>query len=294
VDAFINETTRHANIILPPVSHLERDHYDLIFNNFAVRNVAKYSQPLFTPEKGSKEDWQILLDLASGFNSGPTAGPVKKRLTNWLTYQTIRWLKPKGVLNKMMTSGKSGLDIKTLEENPQGMDLGPLKPCMPTRLFHKSKRLSLTPDVYLQELDRVKDDLLSRTNPEFVLIGRRHIRSNNSWMHNNKRLIKGADRCTLMVHPEDAEKLSVQKGDAINIRSRVGTIQAPVEVTDELMPGVVSLPHGYGHNQQGVQLQQAQVKPGVNTNDLTDDMFIDQLTGNTALNGVPVELQRVG
>ncbi len=290
VDGFINETTRHANIILPPVSQLERDHYDLIFNNFAVRNVAKYSQPLFTPAKGSKHDWQILLDLASGFNSGAHAGPVKKRLTNWLTYQSIRWLKPKGVLNKFLASGKSGLDIKTLENSPQGIDLGELTPQMPQRLFHKNKRLVLTPDIYLQELNRVKVSLLQRTAPEFVLIGRRHIRSNNSWMHNSRRLIKGANRCTLMLNPQDAEKLNVSDGGRLNVKSRVACLQVPVEITDELMPGVVSLPHGYGHGQKGVQLNQAQSNPGVNTNELTDDLFIDQLTGNSALNGVPVEL----
>ena len=290
VDGFINATTRHADIILPPVSHLQRDHYDLIFNNFAVRNVAKYSQPLFAPRAGEKEDWQILLALAKGLNN---RGGLKKRLTNWLTYQTIGWLKPKGLLNKMLAAGKSGLDLKRLQQQPEGVDLGPLQPVMPQRLFHKDKRLQLTPELYCNELQRVKAELLQPLPGDgLLLIGRRHIRSNNSWMHNSQRLIKGADRCTLLLHPDDAAALEVSDGDRLTIISRTAEVLAPVEISDEIMPGVVSLPHGYGHNLPGVKLQTAQQQPGVNTNELTDDLLVDELTGNAALNAVPVTLVR--
>lgn len=290
VDGFINATTRHADIILPPVSHLQRDHYDLIFNNFAVRNVAKYSQPLFAPRAGEKEDWQILLALAKGLNR---RGGLKKRLTNWLTYQTIGWLKPKGLLNKMLAAGKSGLDLKRLQQQPEGVDLGPLQPVMPQRLFHKDKRLQLTPELYCNELKRVKQQLLQPLSGDgLLLIGRRHIRSNNSWMHNSQRLIKGADRCTLLLHPDDAAALEVADGDRLKIISRTAEVLAPVEISDEIMPGVVSLPHGYGHNLPGVKLQTAQQQPGVNTNELTDDLLLDELTGNAALNAVPVTLAR--
>lgn len=289
IDTVINATTRHANIILPPVSHLQRDHYDLIFNNFAVRNVAKYSEPLFKPAAGEKEDWQIILSLAEGLNTGS----VKKRLTNWLTYKTIRWLKPKGLLNKMLKAGKSGLDLDALQKQPQGVDLGALQPCMPERLFHKDKKLQLTPDIFMAELQRVKDKLLAPQQDGLLLIGRRHIRSNNSWMHNSQRLIKGADRCTLMINPQDAAQHNLVDGDMAAVESRTGVINVSVEITDELMPGVVSLPHGYGHNLSGVQMQNALQKPGVNANDLTDDLLIDELTGNTALNGVPVAIKKV-
>jgi len=290
VDGFINATTRHADLILPPVSHLQRDHYDLIFNNFAVRNVAKYSQPLFAPRAGEKEDWQILLALAKGLNR---RGGLKKRLTNWLTYQTIGWLKPKGLLNKMLAAGKSGLDLKRLQQQPEGVDLGPLQPVMPQRLFHKDKRLQLTPELYCNELKRVKQQLLQPLPTDgLLLIGRRHIRSNNSWMHNSQRLIKGSDRCTLLLHPDDAATLEVSDGDSLKIISRTAEVLAPVEISDEIMPGVVSLPHGYGHNLPGVKLQTAQQQPGVNTNELTDDLLLDELTGNAALNAVPVTLAR--
>lgn len=290
VDGYINATTRHADIILPPVSQLQRDHYDLIFNNFAVRNVAKYSQPLFAPGAGEKEDWQILLALAKGLNN---SGSAKKRFSNWLTYQTIGWLKPKGLLNKMLAAGKSGLDLKRLQQQPEGVDLGALQPVMPQRLFHKNKRLQLTPELYCNELQRVKAELLQPLPTDgLLLIGRRHIRSNNSWMHNSQRLIKGANRCTLLLHPDDAAALEVADGDRLKVISRTAEVLAPVEISEEIMPGVVSLPHGYGHNLPGVKLQTAQQQPGVNTNELTDDLLVDELTGNAALNAVPVTLAR--
>lgn len=291
VDYFLNETSRHADLILPPCGPLERDHYDVIFNALAVRNVAKYSTALFKPKAGVLQDWQILLQLTKRLNRGD----LKKRLTNRLTWAVMGWLKPEGVLNKMLKSGKSGLDLNALKNQPEGIDLGPLQAVMPKRLFTRDKRLNLTPDVYLNALAQVASELQQplTADGEFLLIGRRHIRSNNSWLHNSKRLVKGKSRCTLMLNPVDAERLGIADGVSVRVRSRVAELEVVAEVTDELMPGVVSIPHGWGHNVPGIRLTQAQEVAGVNTNDLTDDQLLDGLTGNAALNGVPVQLQAI-
>ena len=291
VDYFLNETSRHADLILPPCGPLERDHYDVIFNALAVRNVAKYSTALFKPKAGVLQDWQILLQLTKRLNRGD----LKKRLINRLTWAVMGWLKPEGVLNKMLKSGKSGLDLNALKKQPEGIDLGALQPVMPKRLFTRDKRLNLTPDVYLNALAQVASELQQplTADGEFLLIGRRHIRSNNSWLHNSKRLVKGKSRCTLMLNPVDAERLGIADGVSVRVRSRVAELEVVAEVTDELMPGVVSIPHGWGHNVPGIRLTQAQEVAGVNTNDLTDDQLLDGLTGNAALNGVPVQLQAI-
>ena len=291
VDYFLNETSRHADLILPPCGPLERDHYDVIFNALAVRNVAKYSTALFKPKAGVLQDWQILLQLTKRLNRGD----LKKRLTNRLTWAVMGWLKPEGVLNKMLKSGKTGLDLNALKKQPEGIDLGPLQTVMPKRLFTRDKRLNLTPDVYLNALAQVASELQQplTADGEFLLIGRRHIRSNNSWLHNSKRLVKGKSRCTLMLNPVDAERLGIADGVSVRVRSRVAELEVVAEVTDELMPGVVSIPHGWGHNVPGIRLTQAQEVAGVNTNDLTDDQLLDGLTGNAALNGVPVQLQAI-
>ena len=287
VDYYLNETSQHADLILPPCGPLEKDHYDLIFNTLAVRNVAKYSQPLLQRDAGSREDWQILLALAKRLNRGS----VRQRLNNWLRLTVMGRMKPAGILNRLLAAGPYGLDLKTLKASPQGIDLGALQPCMPQRLFHRDKRLQLTPAVFVQELERVAAALQTGAgNSGYLLIGRRHLRSNNSWLHNSRRLVKGKSRCTLMLHPQDAQQLGVTDGDQLRVRSRVAELTVAAEVTDELMPGVVSLPHGWGHDQPAVRLGVAQQVAGVNSNELTDDQFLDELTGNAALNGVPVEL----
>ncbi len=291
VDYFLNETSRHADLILPPCGPLERDHYDVIFNALAVRNVAKYSTALFNPKAGVLQDWQILLELTKRLNRGD----LKKRLINRLTWAVMGWLKPEGVLNKMLKSGKSGLDLNALKKQPEGVDLGALQPVMPKRLFTRDKRLNLTPDVYLKALAEVASELQQPllTGDQLLLIGRRHIRSNNSWLHNSKRLVKGKSRCTLMLNPADAERLGIADGVSVRVSSRVAELEVVAEVSDELMPGVVSIPHGWGHNVPGIRLRQAQQVAGVNTNDLTDDQMLDGLTGNAALNGVAVTLTAV-
>ena len=291
VDYFLNETSRHADLILPPCGPLERDHYDVIFNALAVRNVAKYSTALFKPKAGGLQDWQILLELTKRLNRGD----LKKRLINRLTWAVMGWLKPEGVLNKMLKSGKSGLDLNALKKQPEGIDLGALQPVMPKRLFTRDKRLNLTPDVYLKALAEVASELQQPllTGDQLLLIGRRHIRSNNSWLHNSQRLVKGKSRCTLMLNPADAERLGIADGVSVRVSSRVAELEVVAEVSDELMPGVVSIPHGWGHGVPGIRLRQAQQVAGVNTNDLTDDQLLDGLTGNAALNGVAVTLTAV-
>ncbi len=289
LDYYVNETTRHANLILPPCGPLERDHYDLIFNVLAVRNVAKYSTPLLKRDSQSLEDWQILAGLAQRL----TRGPLKKRLMTKLTLSVMSWMKPHGILNRLLKAGPYKLTLKQLKGQPEGMDLGALSACMPARLFTRDKQLDLTPPVYAEAVAQLARSC-SEPAPEFVLIGRRHIRSNNSWLHNSKRLIKGKSRCTLMLNPQDAVRHGIEDGATVEVNSRVGRVQAEAQVTEELMPGVVSLPHGWGHHYDGTRLTTASTAPGVNCNELTDDQFVDQLTGNTALNGVPVSIRAIG
>ena len=289
IDYYLNETTRHAHVILPPCGPLERDHYDLIFNSFAVRNVAKYAPALFPPDKGAKEDWQIIHGLLKRMGRGS----LKTRLQGRLVLGVMGWMKPSGILNAMLKRGPYKLSLKQLKAAESGMDLGALRPSMPGRLFTRDKKLHLAPDLYLQELDKVRPQLLAQNVDDLVLIGRRHVRCNNSWLHNSRRLIKGPRRDRLMIHPDDAVRLGIAADAAVEVRSRVGKLVTEAEITEEVMPGVVSLPHGWGHNVDGVRLQTAREAGGVNTNVLTDDARLDGLTGNAALNGVPVSVSAV-
>jgi anaerobic selenocysteine-containing dehydrogenase len=292
VDFYINETTRHAHVILPPTSPLERDHYDLVFNLLAIRNTAKYSPPLFEPAEGALHDWQIMLELEKRMTSG-----VKSR-----AMQTARrWAKPSGILDFALRTGPyggglnplSGLTLAALKANPHGIDLGPLKPVFPQRLFTGDGQIHLTPEILMSDLPRLKARLAEGRDEGLLLIGRRHLRSNNSWMHNSKRLVRGKDRCTLLVHPEDAERLGLVTGGQARVRSRVGELVAPVEVSDTVMPGVVSLPHGWGHGRKGVRQSVAKAHAGVSVNDITDELLVDPLCGTAAINGVPVEVAAV-
>jgi anaerobic selenocysteine-containing dehydrogenase len=180
-----------------------------------------------------------------------------------------------------------------LNKNPHGIDLGPLQSMLPKALKHKDKQIHLNVDFYQADLDRVKEMMLQYDDSQILLIGRRHVRSNNSWLHNSHRLVKGKSRCTLMLHPETAKQQGIEDGQNVKVSSRVGSVIIVAEVTDELMPGVVSIPHGWGHGRKGVKQKIAQAHAGVSVNDLTDDTLIDQLSGNAAVNGVPVSLEAV-
>jgi anaerobic selenocysteine-containing dehydrogenase len=294
IDIYQNETTRHANLILPPVFGLEQDHYDLVFHALAVRNTARYSRPVFPVPRGARRDFEILVNLATAIDKA-RGGGLRSRLGGAL----LRRIGPRGIVAWLLRSGpygpglwpfRRGVTLRRLLASPHGIDLGPLVPCLPARLATQSRRISLAPPRLLDDLKR----LAARTGPEAAgglsLIGRRDVRSNNSWMHNSSRLVKGRDRCTLLMHPDDARTRGLTGGQRVRIRSRVGSVEAALEVTEDVRPGVVSLPHGWGHGREGTSLAVANVVPGVSVNDLTDDLLVDALSGNAQLSGVPVEV----
>ena len=284
LDYFVTETSRHANIILPPVSPLERDHYDITFNGFAVHNVAKYSPALFSKTENEKHDWEIYLELADRLDKDAPEAVQKERAAT-------KAFGPKFLLEQALKYGPyKDVTLDALIDNPHGIDLGPLHRMLPEAIKHADKQINLNVDFYQADLARVKEMMQQYDNQEILLIGRRHVRSNNSWLHNSYRLVKGKSRCTLMLHPETAEQHGIEDGQDVRVTSRVGSVVIAAEVTDELMPGVVSIPHG----RKGVKQKIAQAHAGVSVNDLTDDTLIDQLSGNAAVNGVPVQLEALG
>jgi anaerobic selenocysteine-containing dehydrogenase len=288
VDIFINETTQHANIILPPTTGLEIAHYDVVFHNLAVRNTAKYSEPLFEKDNNQRHDWEIFEELKNRMTLPEGAEiPAPKNPEEKLE-----------LAMKFGPYGKDGLTLQKLKDNPHGEDLGALRPCIKERLLTENQEIKLIPEIIIKDLGRVKENaeqlLASTKNSIFdlQLIGRRHLRSNNSWMHNAEQLIKGRERCTLMIHPETAAIRGIMNQEKVQIESRVGMVEIAVEITDEIMPNVVSIPHGFGHARKGVQLDIATAHAGVSLNDLTDELLIDELTGNSAFTGVPVRILR--
>ncbi len=300
IDYYLNETTRHANIILPPTSSLERSHYDLVFHIFAVQNTAKYSPTLFKAKADTKSDREIFLELEARLATKKGKNP----LVAWFKKLLFNILKEEWVLNKGFKMGPYAnrkdqhnrvINLKTLRNNPHGIDFGPLQPCLPERLFTTPKKIQLAPAHFVNDLKRL-DQVFFENNEitgstEFVLIGRRDTRTNNSWMHNSYRLIKGKDRCLLQINPADAKALSINDKDIVEVSSRVGKISLPAEITETIMPGVVCMPHGWGHARAGIRLQIASKRPGVSINDITDDQFFDKLSGNAVLNGIPVRLK---
>jgi anaerobic selenocysteine-containing dehydrogenase len=206
----------------------------------------------------------------------------------------IQKLGPEFILDQGLKRGPYyGMSLKKLKKYPHGMDLGPLKPMLPEAIKHKDQQINLNVDFYQADLARVEEMMASYDESQILLIGRRHVRSNNSWLHNSHRLTKGKSRCTLMLHPDTAKAHNIEDGQEVKVTSRVGEVTINAEVTDELMPGVVSIPHGFGHGRKGVKQKIAQANAGVSVNDLTDDTLIDELSGNAAVNGVPVTLQAV-
>ncbi|HVG33801.1 MAG TPA: molybdopterin-dependent oxidoreductase [Pyrinomonadaceae bacterium] len=277
IDIYINETTRHADIILPPATGVENSHYDVIFNSLAVRNVAKYSEPLFPKAEGAKYDWEILQELAHRL-SGRT--------------EPLKLEPPEVKLDLGLRYGRYKLTLDDLRSNPHGLDLGELKSCLPERLLTQNKRIDLAPACLIKDLERLKaEDSAASEDYPFILIGRRHLRDNNSWLHNSERLLKGKNRCTLLINSTDAQNLNMQDEQVVKVSSRVGAIEIPCEVTEDIGRGVVSIPHGYGHGREGIHLDTAKNYAGVSINDLTDDRVIDELTGNAAFSNVKVRLE---
>ncbi len=318
VDIYRNETTRFADVILPTTSHLEHTNYDVAFHQLSVRNTAKWSPAVFEAPEGSRDLWEVLLEIGARVN-GTTAATLEEMTLAKLLESTVGpgtacpdltpeearerlepWRGPERLLDGMLRAGPwgdrfddaaEGLSLAKLAAQQHGVDLGALEPRLPEFLDTASGAIELAPELVLEDLARLRAALAAGSEAPFVLIGRRHVRSNNSWMHNVHALAKGPDRCTLLVNPEDARRLGLAEGDRARVRSRVGEVVAPVRLSDEMMAGVVSLPHGFGHAAEGVGLTVAQRhQPGVNSNLLTDEDHLDVPSGNAVLNGIPVEV----
>jgi len=296
IDFYLNETTRHASIILPPLSSLERSQYDVAFQALAIRNGAKFSQPVFKADKEQRSDSQIFTELGWRMQTGNHISKAGA----WLKKEILQRLGSEWIINRKLKQGpygkSHGLNLRKLKQNPHGIDLGAMQTCLPQRLFTPDKTIKLAPEEFVSGLkllsaDLAADDGLSEPSDfDLRLIGRRDPRTNNSWLHNSYRMVKGKQRCLALIHPDDATSRNLRSGDVALVSSRVGSIRIPVAISEDMMPGVVSIPHGWGHQMEGVKLSVAGQHAGVNTNILTDDHFLDSVSGNAALNGVPVSV----
>ncbi|MFL6699053.1 MAG: molybdopterin-dependent oxidoreductase [Vitreoscilla sp.] len=324
VDIYLNETTQHADVILPGLSTFEEPHYDVSFPQLSCRNQARYSPPVFAAQPGAQAEWQSLLHIAAMLRGEPGAGTPDFDLAAFdarLLADDLRRLAagvpdqlqaamldalgttpgPERLLDLALRAGPNGdrfgqkpggLNLAALKAAPHGVDLGALQPRLPGILRTPSGRIELWPAPVAAELAAV-DAALREPPPDLVVVGRRDVRSNNSWMHNLPTLAKGPERCTALLHPADAARHGVQAGDRVRLQGTGGrAIELPATLSDEMMPGVVSVPHGWGHDQAGARLGVAARRPGANLNDLLDDQLRDPLSGTSVLNGVPVSLSR--
>jgi anaerobic selenocysteine-containing dehydrogenase len=322
LDIYLNETTRHADVILPGLSPLEQSHYDLALRQLAVRNVATYAAPLFPVPVGQQPEWRTVLRLL-GIIMGQGAGADVDALDDFVAAQLVEQSVggtgsplagrsaaeilaalaprrgPERLLDFMLRSGPygdcfgerpGGLTLAMLEAAPHGIDFGPLEPRIPEVLRTPSGKIELAPEPLVADVARLRARLAEPATG-MVLIGRRDLRSNNSWMHNVPVLVKGKARCTMQVHPSDAQRIGLRDGALARVRSRAGSIDVPVEVNDAIRPGVVSIPHGWGHDLPGIRLGVASAHAGVNCNRLVDEYDLDPLSGNAVLNGVPVTVE---
>jgi anaerobic selenocysteine-containing dehydrogenase len=295
IDFYQNETTALADYILPPTSSLEHSHYDLIFNALASRNIARFSPAVVQAPKGSYEDWEILLELWARIGYKDS---VMDRSKKFLMKKSMQALGMERIVDLGLRIGpyrKTGLSLKKLKENPDGIDLGPLEPSLPQKLCTKDKKIDLCPEPMLEAWQIFRaDPLWKRAQPEEVeelfLIGRRNLKSNNSWMHNLPSLARSKNQCYLIMNKEDANRRAITDGSQVQVSSSVGTIEIPVMLSDRIMPGVVSIPHGWGHGRNQVQLSLARKSPGVSLNDIMDDRQVDPFSGNAILNGQRVRV----
>ncbi|MBG7703694.1 molybdopterin oxidoreductase family protein [Streptomyces sp. MC1] len=323
VDPYLNETSRHAHVVLPPPPPSQSPHHDFAFNALAVRNQVRYTRPAVPLEPGRMAETEILARLilaATGMHGAdPGAvdamvvdqtlgkavqdahGPVHGRDPHDLAARLTGDNGPERRLDMMLRLGPygdgfgarpDGLTLEKLLAHPHGIDLGPLRPRLPQPLKTRSGKVELLPEPIAGDLPRLRAALHERP-VGLVLVGRRHLRSNNSWMHNVPALTGGSNRCTVHIHPEDAARLGVRDGADVRVKGAGGEVTVPAEVTDGVRPGVVSLPHGWGHDRPGTRLSHASTDPGVNVNQLLDGSRLDPLSGNAVLNGVPVELTAV-
>lgn len=323
VDPYLNETSRHAHVVLPPPPPSQSPHHDFAFNTLAVRNQVRYTPAAVPLEPGRMAESEILARLilaATGMHGADPAAvdamvvdqtlgkavkephsPVHGRDPKELAAQLTGVSGPERRLDMMLRLGPygdgfgvrpDGLTLEKLLAHPHGIDLGPLKSRLPQPLKTVSGKVELLPAPIAGDLPRLREALMHRPDG-LVLVGRRHLRSNNSWMHNVPALTGGSNRCTLHIHPQDAERLGVRDGAAVRLKGAGGEVTAPAEVTDAVRPGVVSLPHGWGHDRPGTRLGHAATDPGVNVNQLLDGSLLDPLSGNAVLNGVPIEVSPV-
>lgn len=296
VDFYLNETSRHADLILPPTGPLEHEQFDIVFNLLAVRNVARFSSPLFEHAEGTLGDFDIVQGLTARMAA---LKGIAQKGPDATTLQILDYALRNGPYGEGFDEHRDGevirhdegLTLKVLAQFEHGLDLGPLQPRLPEYLLTPDHKIQVMPEPIVHDLQRLKTYVASLHNDNsLVLIGRRDLRTNNSWMHNSQRLVKGKDRCALFVHPVDASRRGLKDRGQALIRSRVGTLQVDIKITEDVMPGVVCLPHGWGHDRDGIALRVAQGNPGVSSNDLTDDRSVDALSGNAVLNGVPVQV----
>lgn len=318
IDIYLNETTRHADVILPGTSALESCHFDVGFNQFSIRNTARFSPALFPYADDRPSEWEVMLRLAA-IVSGSTATPqemddelmrgkiqgmVQKEgsalaerdvdeLYNILSVfkgpeRQVDLALRTGPFGDLFGANPEGLNLQTLIDTPNGVDLGPLEPRLPDVLRTPSGMIELSPHELLGDMERLSAGLTAPTEDNMLLIGRRHVRTNNSWMHNLPLLAKGPNKCTMEINSQDAERLGIQDGSTAAVSNNGQTVKVVAEVTNDIMPGVISIPHGFGHSVAGTNLQVAADRPGVNSNLLADDQKIDPLSGNAILNGIPV------
>jgi anaerobic selenocysteine-containing dehydrogenase len=314
VDIYLNETTRHADVILPGLSPLEDMHYDVAFPQLSWRNTARVSLPVFPTAEARPAEWEIVLRLIA-IATGKGAAADVRRLDDELAAEDVRRVAgpmadavlaavagstgPERLLDIALRAGPygdrfgmapGGLTLEKLKAAPAGIDLGPLEPRIPDALRTPSGKIELAPPLLLDDLGRARADL-ARAVPELVIVGRRQLRSNNSWMHNLPVLAKGPFRCTALVSSIDATRLGLRDGGRARIMNGPRAIDVEVEISDDMMPGVVSLPHGWGHDQPGARLGLASERPGANLNALFDETLRDPLSGNAVLGGVPITMQ---
>ena len=320
VDYYINETTRYADIILPPLSPLEKDHFNLALSVITTRNIAKYSYPLYETGKEAKSDGEILLKLATSIGAKDTQSKRSMALIEKL----IQRLGFDGIINLLISIGpygrfklqsgnnvwkelgklalktplsllskEKGLTLRKVASHHNGLDLGELKPCMPQRLSTPDKTINLLPDIYKSQLTKAQEQLnqLDSSSPnELIMIGRRDLRSHNSWLHNSKRLTKGKNRCTAIIHTQDADRLNLNKDSMISVETDNGSITLPVDISESIMPGVISIPHGWGHNRKNQKLSIAESVAGESVNDITCNKRFDSITGMSTLYGMKVRV----
>ena len=323
VDPYLNETTRHADVILPPPPPSSTAHFDVALSGVAVRTTARYSPPVFALPPGRPDEAEILarltlslLGLGALENAGTATelvdqqiisavlakevadgtSPVAGREVDELAAMLIDGPGHQRRLDMMLRLGPfgdafgtrpGGVTLQRVIDNPHGIDLGPLTPRIPEVLRTPSGMVEIAPEPIMADIPRLAASLESDST-DFLLIGRRHLRSNNSWMHNLPALAGGSNRCTLQIHPDDATRLGL--ADTAVITGPGGKLQVPVEITDAIRPGVVSLPHGWGHTATGTRMSVAAAQPGVNVNSLLDSSLIEPLSGTSVLNGVPVQV----